>query len=670
MSDIAGMDWLSGAVHTLVHDSADKVAAPTLLRLSWLDVKGGTEWTDAERFEAHRLLTPYAAVLKLAGIGWRPAPSAPGNTGPCETVETRKAWAFDGRFLLRFQYGDEEARSAVSAIAGAKWNGAAYAVKASPAAADAIERLGAEFGFVVDEQAEALIHAVRAEEAARFQASKADTGTIEIEGLAGVLRPYQQAGVKYLSRVKKAFLADDMGLGKTAQALATVQNLGAWPALVVTLAAVKSCWKSECERWLPGVRVVTWEGRAGDTPSTAGDRVLHVVNYDVVADRLEELKALKINALILDEAHYCKSGKAKRTEAVRVLARRVPVRLALTGTPVLNRPAELLPQLQILGRLDDFGGFWHFVQRYCDAKQATHGRQATHWDMTGAANLQELHEKLRGVCYLRRTKEQVLTELPDQIVTRVPIGMSVDGARVYDQAAGDLLAWLAEKAACDDAWERSVAHLTEETREWERAERLNAAIERLDGMELLLRMQTLGEVAAQGKMAPAVPWIRELCAGQKLVLFGHHKSIVRDGLLKLVGPDLGAVVIDGNSTANVRAEAVRRFRNESGCRLLLANLTAGGTGLDGLQHAAHHVAFIEWPWTPASMQQAISRLHRMGQKSCVNVWHLVAPGTVDDERLAMLRAKEATTSALTDGIDRQSAAMAAARALAKWMVAK
>jgi len=656
------MDWLGGAVHVMVSDAAEKLSGPDMLRLGWLDIKGSGEWTPVERLDAHTRCARYIEVLRLAGIRWKPVPTSGTPAERRETVETRKIWAFDGRFLVRFPYGDIEAKAAVAAVPGLRWNGAAYAVKSGVASADAIEAMVREHGFVLDEQGEAEVASVRASASALAVASRAKEGALAIAGLEGELRPYQASGVAYLTLTERSFLADDMGLGKTAQALAAVQALAAWPAVVVTLAAVKLGWKAECERWLPGVKVVMVEGKEPGPGFEPGERTLFIVNYDILAARVDELKGA--GAVIFDESHHLKNGKAKRTAAAKALARGVKVRFCLTGTPVLNRPIELLPQLQLLGRLDDLGGFWNFTQRYCAAKQANHGGGRTGWDMSGAAHLDELHDKLRSVCFLRRTKDQVLAELPPQIVTRVPLGMTVEGRRRYDAAAADIKAWLADKA-CGAEWEKSVAHLGEEEREWQRSVKINEAIERLDGMELLLRMQTLGLVAAEGKRALAAEWITELCASRKVLLFGHHRAVMRDGLLPDLA-DLGPVMIDGDTPAPARAAAVQRFQRDPACRLLLANLTAGGTGLDGLQHAAADVAFIEWPWTPAGVEQAISRVHRMGQSGTVHVWHLMAEDTVDATRLAVLDAKAGTVGALTDG-DRRSAGVAAARKVARGM---
>ena len=116
-------------------------------------------------------------------------------------------------------------------------------------------------GFVLTRDTAALVERIRAEAGRTAALSRSAAGSFTVEGAAGSPWPYQQAGIQYLVEKKRAFLADEMGLGKTMQALLAVQALAAWPACVVTLASCKGGWAAECGRWLPGVRVVQWEGR-------------------------------------------------------------------------------------------------------------------------------------------------------------------------------------------------------------------------------------------------------------------------------------------------------------------------------------------------------------------------------------------------------------------------
>lgn len=724
------LEWLMRAAGIL--EGNPKLAQPHVLKVwRWARLEAG-QWTAADMAEAQAAMGHYMEILRARGLRGRPpvglnarALATGAGVVPVTPVEGLAVSLWGVFFAVRFPYG-HDATAAVRAIDGATWNREARAWLVGPteANAEAVEGLRAH-GFSLDEQAEAAIAAVREHAEETRAASRAAAGTFTVEGFAGDLRPYQQAGVKYLVDAKRAFLADDMGLGKTRQALATVQALGAWPALVVTLASCKGGWERECGRVLPGVRVKVWEGRGGNEPfddggvearggtvsrartatrdtqadgardqravtrpatcpetgrhqtslasvarcSSSATPVLHIINYDLLAPRLEELCALGVKAVVFDEIHHLKNGKSKRTAAAKRVVRRVPVRLGLSGTPVLNAPQELLSQLHVLGRLKDVGGFWKFGLRYCGARQTRHG-----WDFTGAQNLGELHTRLRGICYLRRTKAQVMPELPPRVTTRVPIGMTAEGWVRYRAAAKDLLGWLGEKAASAPGFIERIAGLPEEQRDAARAQMIQQTIERMEGMELLRRLQELRQVAADGKLERAKEWVRELCPpavdgwpARKLVLFGHHRKVMK-ALHETFRGELGAILIDGDTPSGRRQALVDAFQ-KGGTRLALLNLMAGGTGLDGLQHAAADVAFLEWPWTPAGLEQAISRLERSGQKMPVHVWHLTAPGTVDDEILTLLETKAEICDAVNDGVETaRQAAIANAREVARRMV--
>jgi SWI/SNF-related matrix-associated actin-dependent regulator of chromatin subfamily A-like protein 1 len=451
-----------------------------------------------------------------------------------------------------------------------------------------------------------------------------------------------------------------MGLGKTLQALAAVQHLSAWPCGVVTLATVKDCWKNEVAKWLPGVACHVWSGKTG-APEVHGpadaERVVHVINYDILPARLAEWLELGLSSVVFDESHSCRNGKSKRTKAARELAKRKPVRFCLTGTPSGNAPVELLPQLQMLGRLDDLGGFNHFTTRYLGAKKMTYG-----WDMSGAKNLGELHEKLRSVCFLRRRKEQVQTELPESIVTKVPIALSLSGKADYNAALKDVKSWIAARAPLKPEFLRSIEGLTPELQEFRKGEEIAAAMERIDGMELLHQFGVLRHACLKAKLPSIVEWLLHHAEGEKLVLFGHHRAGLRDLLPALA--DVKPLIIDGSVSTGKRAGIMSEFSKKRH-RIMLANYQAAGTGLDGLQHCAHHFVCADWPWTPHTLRQAGSRLDRQGQKNTVMQWHLYAPGTIDDDSLELLAEKATTADAITDGdnASRQAEAFRRARVL-------
>ena len=132
-----------------------------------------------------------------------------------------------------------------------------------------------------------------------------------------------------------------------------------------------------------------------------------VINYDILDKQKDALSKVGFQSLVFDESHYAKNKDTKRTKALKSLASSIPASgmvLALTGTPVLNRPIELVSQLEIIGRIEEFGGSWNFRKRYCAAKHNGYG-----WDFTGTSNADELNDLLRRVCYVRRNKADAVS---------------------------------------------------------------------------------------------------------------------------------------------------------------------------------------------------------------------------------------------------------------------
>jgi hypothetical protein len=332
----------------------------------------------------------------------------------------------------------------------------------------------------------------------------------------------------------------------------------------------------------------------------------------------------------------CKNYKAARTEAAKDLAKKVPIRLALTGTPVLNRPQELLSQLQIIGRLEEMGGFWEFAKRYCCAQKTRFG-----WDFSGAAHLDELNEKLRSSCYIRRTKEEVLSELPPKTRTIVPVELT--NRREYDRAQADVVSWLGQQAAKEDAFLASVADLLPEEQRRAISDHRMSAEETAARAEQLVRIEALKQLAARGKMEAVKEWVESLLeTGEKLVIFAHHQVVVEE-----LAQAFNAPSITGQTPVEARQAAVDRFQTDPNCRVIVCNIKAGGVGLT--LTAASNVAFIELEWTPAAHDQAEDRCHRIGQTDSVMAWYLLGQATIDEEIMSLIETKRQVVDAATEG---------------------
>lgn len=491
----------------------------------------------------------------------------------------------------------------------------------------------AKHEFAVTPEAQAAFESVTREHADAVAASSAEDADLDIPGLGGTLRPFQKAAVKYALAKRRTYLAEEMGLGKTVEALAIIQAADAYPAIVVCPASLKINWQREAEKWLPGKKVAVLNGKINGDWQAAS---VVILNYEILSKWLESLRARGFKAVVFDEFHFCKNRKAIRSQSAKELAKEIPYVLGLTGTPILNRPSELIQPLTILGRLDDLGGFWHFVRRYCDGYQDRFG-----WNLDGAANLDELNEKLRTIGYVRHEKKDVLKELPPKTRTVVPL--PIDNRQEYESAEADVVAFMGRFAAEDKAFRASIADLPREEQKTAIARRESNAELKARRAEQLVRFEALKRCAAKGKTAAVREWIGSfLESGEKLVVFGWHRDVV-DGLAQ----EYNAPSITGDTLLTERQVSVDKFQNDLGCKLIVCNIQAGGLGLT--LTAASNAAFVEFGWNPAQMSQAEDRIHRIGQAEAVNIWNLVGEDTIDEEILALIAQKAEVVDAATDG---------------------
>jgi SWI/SNF-related matrix-associated actin-dependent regulator 1 of chromatin subfamily A len=512
-------------------------------------------------------------------------------------------------------------------------------IRADPFCVEELDSFLAERHIWIDPEALVVLQQIReqhAHAAGLVALSCATDAELDVVGLGGELKPFQRAGVSYLLDQRRAFLADEQGLGKTIEALAALQADGAYPAVVVCPASLKLNWMREIERWLPGRTAQALSGMGGRSPSRGSGEAVNagssnghvaeeraagasippaditVVNYDVLAARGPALAAIAPKALVLDESHYCKNAAAKRTQAVGRLAASLPndaLVLALTGTPVMNRPPELISQLRIIGRLADFGSGAQFGRRF-----------------KGPDAHVRLHWHLRSRCFVRRLKADVLPQLPAKTRTVVPI--ELDNEPEYRLAAQDVIAWLRSRPL--DLGE------------------LDAKIAAALRAERLVRLNALKLLAARGKLHAALAWIHDFCSsGERLVVFARHREIQRAVLERFPS----ALHILGADSHAARDASLHAFQaaDDSSNQLIVCSLEVAGQGLTLTQ--ASNVAFLELDWTPAKHDQAEDRCHRIGQQDAVNAWYLLAAGTIDETISTLLERKRAVIGAVTDGLE-------------------
>ncbi len=470
-----------------------------------------------------------------------------------------------------------------------------------------------------------------------FHQSKAEDveAELSIPSIKGELRPFQKAGIVYATKAKRTFIADEMGLGKTVQAIATAEHNQAFPVLVICPASLKFNWFNEIEKWT-GKRSMILNGGKNKYNSPNSHYV--IINYDILEKHNDYIQSKAWQCVVVDESHYVKNYRAKRTRAVKEIAKNAQFVFLLTGTPVLNRPNEIISQLEILKRLDDFGGFWNFVRKYCNARREQFG-----WNFSGAAHLDELNEKMRQRCYIRRQKKNVLKELPDK--QRIHIPVEISNMTEYKRAQNSFIDWLENFIANDQNFLKSVEHLSDSERKAQIKAHVTDKSHRAQRAEQIVQLEYLKQLSAIGKMNATIEWIRDFIeTGEKLVVFATHRNIQQQ--LYQEFKDI-SVTITGDDTAKHRQESVDKFQTSEDTRLIICSLKAGGVGITLTESS--NVLFIEYGWTPADHDQAEDRCHRIGQKDSVTCYYLTGLGTVDEDIYELIEQKRQIVANVTEG---------------------
>lgn len=417
--------------------------------------------------------------------------------------------------------------------------------------------------------------------------------------------PYQQEGIRFGLDRQRIFIGDEPGLGKTLQSIGIVDTANAYPCLVICPSSLKINWQREFEKFTDKKALVLDNSTRTTWPYLLKMKMHHaaIVNYeslrkffvwDIKGGKSFRLKDVvfcphinMFKSIIIDESHRVKDPSAQQTIFTKGIATGKQWCILLSGTPVVNRPEDLVAQLSIMGRLNEFGGRQEFVNRYCG------GAEQGEPD-----NLQELSNRLYSTCMIRREKAKVLTELPDK--TRCDLYVDISNREEYDLAQADLAEYLRQYTQASDP-----------------------EIRRKMRMEALVKFMTLRSIAAKGKVTQAIDFAKNfLASGKPLILFCAYHEIVDQ--LQQAFPR--AVRVTGRDSATAKQAAVDAFQSGH-AQLIICSIKAAGVGLT--LTASSNVAFVEFPWTYADCCQCEDRAHRIGQKDNVTCYYLIGKGTID-----------------------------------------
>ena len=434
--------------------------------------------------------------------------------------------------------------------------------------------------------------------------------------------PYQLKGIARGLELKRFMNCDEPGLGKTLQSIATINLADAFPCLVVCPSSLKINWQREWEKFTDKKAMILTD-KVRDTWTfffQTGMHQVFIVNYESLkkyfVQRIKKAEGWTLRdvefrnsinlfkSVIIDESHRCKSASTQQAKFCKGICTGKEWVIELTGTPVVNRPKDLIPQLAILDRMNDFGGYKPFVDRYCSGQRE-------------ASNLRELNFNLWKYCMFRREKSLVLTDLPDKI--RQVNTCEITNRKEYMDAERDLIMYLQKYKDADD----------------------DKIAKAMRG-EVMVRINILRQISARGKVRDVIEFVKDFREnGKKIILFCSLHEVVDQ--LKHYFPT--AVSVTGRDSQDEKQRAVDAFQNNPKADIIICSIKAAGVGLT--LTASSNVAFVEFPWTYADCCQCEDRAHRIGQKDSVTCYYFLGRRTIDEKVYRIIQEKKNIANAVT-----------------------
>lgn len=468
------------------------------------------------------------------------------------------------------------------------------------------------------QDAKQYIENVIQEKARALNMSYANNIELDIPEINNILYPFQRVGIKYMDVIgkKSVLIADEMGLGKTLQALGIIQYKKAVPCIILCPAMVKLNWEKEINKWFTNKKIQILYGNKSIINK---DSEYIILNYDIIKNYYKQIVDLNPKSIICDEFHFLKNYKSMRTSIVLDYFHNIEYKILLSGTPIINRPTELLPLLEFTNLLKTLGGKTYFKNRYCgiffNGYEMVYGKPR---------NSEELQKKLRENLMIRRLKSDVMTDLPEKIRQELIIEMT--DYKEYEAAEKNLIKWYKDKLQKEKLLTEIEKKILQEQGEYVSLE-----------MEGLAKIEYLKQACIQYKLKDVYIWIDDfLLQKNKLVVFAHHRNIIQElhGKYKT-----NSLMLIGGMQNEIQ-DIIHEYQTNDNINILFVSLMAGGFGIDGLQDVCSDVLFIEYPWTEATLDQAESRVHRNGQKNVVNITYLLGKNTIDSYVWDIIKEKE------------------------------
>ncbi|MDI5832518.1 DEAD/DEAH box helicase (plasmid) [Shewanella xiamenensis] len=461
-------------------------------------------------------------------------------------------------------------------------------------------------------------------------------------GLNGSLLAFQNTVLQYSTIRKNMMLADDMGLGKTLSALACAVLHNLTDKVVIGCPAIaRLTWRNEVMQWLPNASVYLCLDAKNESQALNELEAMQAANFVVVSYNKAHIyksafEALKPNLFIADESQYLKTPTSQRTKACLDIAEASERVYLLSGTPIKNRPIELIPQLKMLKVLDThFNGETKFKFDYCNPQHNGFG-----WNFNGSSNLTELREMLRKTCMIRRIKDDVLEKLPPKLRMRIPV--EITNRKAYDHANTNFAKAMMEKAVMIATIEGQKAGLNgKQLKDFVKRE-ANKKVQESTRAELLVHIGLLRKLVSEGLVDPTCEWVTNFCETQDspLVVFAYHKEAQKQIFDQLsLNPSIRVGKIDSAMSAKARKQTETDF--QSGMYdVIVCSVGAASTNITLTR--SHTVLTVEYSWVPSDLLQAEDRCRRIGTSfdiDSINCYYMHAENTVDDDFWNVLQSK-------------------------------
>ncbi len=438
--------------------------------------------------------------------------------------------------------------------------------------------------------------------------------------------PYQEDGIRFGLYKRAVLIGDEMGLGKTMQAIGLAvlkkEIFGFTKVLVVTLASLKDQWQREIERFTDEkAEVIAGSAAQRKRQYSEDDSLFKITNYEAVLRDVTIIARFKPDLIILDEAQRIKNFETKTAEAVKSLPRQHA--LVLTGTPLENKLEDIYSIAQFLDP-ELLSPLWKFAADHFLLSRHKKGK------ILGYRNLEKLHSKLRPLV-IRRRKEEVLDDLPEQLVNDYYLDLHETQAEIHAGYSRSLLPLINKKFLTPMDLRKiqvlllKMRQVCDSTYLIDRETNISPKLDELATI--------LGELVVENN--------------RKVVIFSEWTTMTF-----LIGKHLSKVGIpfvelSGRVPVKKRQALIDEFSTNPECKVFLST-DAGGTGLN-LQ-AADCVVNFELPWNPAKLNQRIGRVNRIGQRSkCVNVINLITKSSIEMRIMAGIQLKGELFSGVFDG---------------------